>query len=126
MKENENDIHTTGDSEISSEPTSQPIEIDYEKIEQAYYNALSKIEQEKADKAAMQKVVPEDNSLEFSSATDAKLYTVGLVAPSTSVDEQQTAYILDIRNILLIFLLVYFCISIYGKLKTSLSNYYRG
>lgn len=126
MKENENDLHTTGDSEISSESTSQPIEIDYEKIEQAYYNALSKIEQEKADKAAMKKAVSEDNTLEFSSATDAKLYTVGLVAPSTSVDEQQTAYILDIRNILLIFLLVYFCISIYGKLKTSLSNFYRG
>ena len=46
MNENENDIHSVGDSSLDSESNSQSIEIDYEKIEECYYNALKRIQQE--------------------------------------------------------------------------------
>lgn len=62
--------------------------------------------------------------VEFSSDTDATLYTVETVGSPTSVAEQEVAILLDCRNILLIFLFVYFIVSMYGKLKSTLMNYY--
>lgn len=62
--------------------------------------------------------------VEFSSDTDATLYTVETVGSPTSVAEQEVAILLDCRNILLIFLFVYFIVTMYGKLKSTLINYY--
>lgn len=62
--------------------------------------------------------------VEFSSDTDATLYTVKTVDSPTSVAEQEVAILLDCRNILLIFLFVYFIVTMYGKLKSTLINYY--
>lgn len=62
--------------------------------------------------------------VEFSSDTDATLYTVETVEQPSSVAEQETAILLECRNILLIFLFVYFIVTMYGKLKSTLINYY--
>ena len=62
--------------------------------------------------------------VEFSSDTDATLYTVATVEEPSSVAEQETAILLECRNILLIFLFVYFIVTMYGKLKSTLINYY--
>lgn len=63
------------------------------------------------------------DSLEFSTSTDSRLYTVETVGSPSSVAEQELAYLLDIRNILLLFLLIYFIITMYSKLKHTLISY---
>lgn len=63
------------------------------------------------------------DTLEFSTSTDSKLYTVETVGAPSSVAQQELAYLLDIRNILLLFLLIYFVITMYSKLKNTLISY---
>lgn len=114
-----------------STPTDSHIIIDYDKLEDSFYDALQRIEEDKEvkeqiekDKQAL-KSINEDNSdlLEFSSSTDANFYTVDTVVAPTTSAQQQLAYILDIRNILLILLLFYFAFSIYSKIKTTMINF---
>ncbi len=116
---------------VINTPTDSNIIIDYDKLEDTFYDALQRIEEDKKvqeqiekDKQAL-KSINENNSdlLEFSSSTDANLYTVNTVAEPTTSTQQQTAYILDIRNILLILLLFYFAFSIYSKIKTTMINF---
>ena len=121
---NEDDILYNGDSEESFASDSDAIEIDYEKIEDAYYNALKRIETEKEVQNLINDDSVNDSDLvEFSSETDAHLYTVGVADATTTCSQQQLTYILDIRNILLLFLFCYFCLSVYSKLKTTMINY---
>ena len=110
----------------SASPTdSEPIEIDYEKIEESFYRALQRLESDKANKEALQKSLNTDNDmLEFHTATDAQLYTV--VAEPKSNAQQQTAYLLDIRNFLIIFLFAWFIFTSYTKLKNTLKAYTSG
>lgn len=101
------------------------VEIDYQKLEDSYYNALKRYELEKSFQESLSKGnnVEDTDLVDFSSDTDATLYTVGVDAVPTTCAQQSTAFLLDIRNILLIFLLTYFCLTIYSKLKTTLINY---
>lgn len=116
---------------VINTPTDSNIIIDYDKLEDTFYDALQRIEEDKKvqeqiekDKQAL-KSINENNSdlLEFSSSTDANLYTVETVVAPTTSEQQQLAYILDIRNILLILLLFYFAFSIYSKIKTTMINF---
>lgn len=113
--------------EVTTEKT---IDIDYKQIEDAYYNALKRVETEKANREALEKAMTEEveetDLVQFASSTDARLYTATTVAAPASSAQQQVAYLLDIRNILLIFLLSYFVINVYTKLKNTLSKYYGG
>lgn len=59
----------------------------------------------------------------FDSSIDAKYYTLKDFNPN-SVAEQELGYILDIRNILLIFLCCYVVIRLYGTLKNTISSYF--
>lgn len=126
------DGYTKTSTPNDPEPTSTPdkVDIDYKQIEEAYYNALKRVEIEKANREALEKAMAEDveetDLVQFASSTDARLYTATTVAAPASSAQQLVAYLLDVRNILLIFLLSYFVINIYTKLKNTLSKYYGG
>ena len=124
----EENILFDGDSKTStpndSEPTSTPdkVDIDYNEIEKAMYNALKRLDTENKVQE-MAKSEPESDVVVFSSSTDAQMLTGQTAVVPTSSAQQTTAYLLDIRNILLIFLFAYFVITVYSKIKNSLINY---
>lgn len=64
-------------------------------------------------------------SVEYASSTDSQLYTVQVVNtdPLTTA-EQSAVYLLEIRNILLIFLLCWLVLSLYSKIKNTFTNYF--
>ena len=102
----DDDLHTSTDSER--------IEVDYQKIEDAFYNALYRVESEKLNDSGQvlveQQFISDSNYplVEFATPTDSSLMTCKVEAPPTSCVEQSTSYLLDIRNILFLFLSVYF------------------
>lgn len=120
---NEDNLLFDFDNQESTPSDATYYEIDYQKLEDSYYNALKRLDKEKQVQQELTKSVPDSDLVDFSSDTDATLYTVGVEAAPTTCAQQSTTYLLDIRNILLIFLLIYFCITIYSKLKTTLINY---
>lgn len=62
--------------------------------------------------------------VEFASSTDSTLYTVQYVSEPLSVAEQDTAILLEIRNILLIFLLAWLVLKLYQMLKNTIINFF--
>lgn len=99
-------------------------EVDYDQIEKAMYNALKRLDTENKFQEAVKSSVQDNDVVEFSSSTDARMLTGSVVDAPTSSAQQQTTYLLDIRNILLLFLFIYFLVTIYSKLKNLLINYY--
>lgn len=67
-----------------------------------------------------------DGVVEFASDTDSKFYTVIEADPPASSTDQLTGYLLDIRNLLLLFLFTYFIFHTYTMLKNSLKSYLGG
>lgn len=118
-----------GDNEKSTPTDStnseDSFEIDYSEIEKSMYNALRRLENERQVQE-MSKAINEDSDLvEFSSSTDAEMFTGSSVAAADSTAQQQTIYLLDIRNILTLFLLIYFILNVYSRIKNSLSSYFK-
>lgn len=115
-------------TEVKEDNNTVVVDIDYKQIEIAYYNALKQIELEKANREALEKAISEENTdvVDFATGSDARLYTVSTSDAPTSSAQQTTAYLLDLRNICLIFLLSYFVITAYTKLKNTLTKYYGG
>lgn len=102
--------------------TTDASSIDYEQIEQAIINAL----EENNNNDSIDSVSEIDDSVEFASGTDAKLYTVETtVAPSTSA-QQTTAILLDIRNLVLLFFLTYVTFTFYRMIKTTINSFMGG
>lgn len=133
IKENEDN----SDTDVS---TSTDAYIDYDKLGDVIYsntyNALIDYEKENTKNTENTKnyiyssKVSQDISLDaplvFASSTDANLYTVQTVDAPETLAEQVGAYTLDIRNILLLFLLIYLIITLYSKLKNTLIKFYGG
>lgn len=72
-------------------------------------------------------VVEEENNLvDFSSTTDARLYTCQTSSAVDSIDAQSLTYLLDIRNLLLLFLLVWFSIYIIRMIKKTIIKFMKG
>lgn len=65
-------------------------------------------------------------AVEFASGTDARLYTVSAVGEVSTADEQTALYTLDTRNILLIFLLVWFAMYIIKLVRGVFIKYTKG
>lgn len=99
-------------------------EVDYDQIEKAMYNALKRLDIENKFQEASKSSYSDTDVVEFSSSTDARMLTGSVVDAPTSSAQQQTTYLLDIRNILLLFLFIYFLVTVYSKLKNLLINYY--
>lgn len=63
--------------------------------------------------------------VDYSDSTDSHLYTVTVQNDQPlTVAEQSTVYLLEIRNILLIFLLSWLLLSFYSKIKNTFVNYF--
>ena len=71
-----------------------------------------------------QEITSSGDVVEFASSTDATMYTVETVTPPQDVAEQSAVYLLEIRNLLLIFMLSILVIKVYQMLKNTLINFY--
>ena len=63
--------------------------------------------------------VNNDPALEFATDTDARLYTASVSVPPSTASGQTAAYMLDVRNILFIFLLLWFSVYMIKMLKDT-------
>ncbi len=63
--------------------------------------------------------VNNDPALEFATDTDARLYTASVSVPPSTASGQTAAYLLDVRNILFIFLLLWFSVYMIKMLKDT-------
>lgn len=61
--------------------------------------------------------------LEYATSTDARLYTVEVASAPTSSVQATEAYLLDTRNILIIFALTWLVVTLYSKVKNLMINY---
>lgn len=63
--------------------------------------------------------------VDYTSQTDATLYTVGIAnkEPLTTA-EQSAVYLLEIRNLILIFVLSYVVLNLYSKIKNTFVNFF--
>lgn len=126
----EKNILFFGDIESDPSTPTDAIEVDYSEIGvQVYvntYNALKDYYSDYPQSNNIEVDYVDSLPVEFTTETDAKLYTGATVASPTSNGQQQTAYLLDVRNILLIFLLGYFVMHFYSRLKHLIINYFEG
>ena len=87
-------------------------------------NFVYRLEENEVPDATPSDATPTDawsELLEFDSG-DVKYYTVEAQADSSAA--QTVAYLVDIRNILLIFLLVWLILSLYYRLKNTISSFF--
>lgn len=64
-----------------------------------------------------------DSLLEFGTETDAHMYT--LTAAPQTCEQQSTMYLLEIRNLLLIFILGYFILTLFYRFKNTIFSFTR-
>lgn len=121
----DNLIDFLNENATSTDAEPYNIEIDYKEIEDCYYRALKRVQLENDLKNSLSssKSVSDSDVVSFASSTDSTLYTVSVDAAPTSSAQQNTALLLECRNVLLIFLLSWFAITIYSKLKNLMINY---
>lgn len=62
--------------------------------------------------------------VEYGEETDTTCYVSQPSAAPTSSGQQSAIWLLEIRNILLIFVLGYFCLIFYSKLKNLFINFF--
>lgn len=117
---NENYYETDTDIDLHTATDAVNFEIDYEEIENAFYNALVEYNENNIES------IPtiDTDTVEFASGTDARLFTVKVAAEPTSSAQQATAYLADIRNCVFLFLSIYFILTVYSKLKNMVKNFY--
>lgn len=116
--------------EASSTDADQVIDYDliYEKTYDAYYNAMEDYYNDHQNLFnnnyynSYTSASPSE-PLEYASSTDAKLYTVEVASAATSSQQATEAYILDTRNILIIFACVWLAVTLYSKIKNLMINY---
>lgn len=68
----------------------------------------------------------EDGVVEFASGTDATLYTVATQGAVSSANAQSVAIMLEIRNIILIFMLVWLVIFLVKMIKNTAMKFTKG
>lgn len=98
-----------------------------EDMEQCFYNALDKYYTDNSiiyNNVVTSNLASENDALEYASSTDSKLYTVQVAGDgATSSPQQATAYLLEIRNLILILIFVWLVVTIYSKIKNLIINY---
>lgn len=68
----------------------------------------------------------EEGVVEFASSTDATLYTVATQGAVSSADAQSVAIMLEIRNIILLFMLVWLVIFLVKMIKNTAMKFTKG
>ena len=119
----ETNILSNGDSSEAT-PNDSSLDYDtlYDTIYYATYNALDdycKFNDVSKDIS----IASGSDALQYATSTDARLYTVSVASAPTSSAQATEAYLLDTRNILIIFALAWFSITLYSKIKNLIINY---
>lgn len=68
----------------------------------------------------------DNEAVDFSTSTDSRLYTVGTSAHVSSATGQSAVYLLEIRNIIIIFCLFWFVVYMVSMLKRVAKKYGKG
>ena len=74
----------------------------------------------------LEEVATPSDAIVFDDYSDSRLYTVTTHDPVTTVQGQVVTYLLDIRNILLIFLLIWFVTNFFARFKNTVLRFFRG
>lgn len=87
----------------------------------AYYNA-------NVDLSSVTDAIYEGqiSSVDFASSTDTRLYTVTTSSAVGSADAQEVALMLEIRNLILIFMLIWFVVLIIRMIKNTTMKFTKG
>lgn len=109
------DMHTSTDAESSC--------VDYEALEDAFYRALVKYHSNDSEVTNFENV--SSDIVDFNTSTDSSYMTCDPIVAPSSTAQQSTIYLLDIRNILFLFLIIYFVFTSYSKIKTSIIHLYK-
>lgn len=122
-KDNTNDLLPYRDSESST--SSDSLDLIYDACYNGVYNALNDYNTFGTRSVRSSEVVnaSDNDAVEFATTTDSTLYTVTAVNAPTSSAQQAVTYLLEIRNILLIFVLLWLSITLYSKIKNLMINY---
>lgn len=116
------------DYEINESTPTDADESTYDEIYQAVYDAVSDANSDNSNsnsslsKSSLTNEITDD-LLEFDEHTDDRMYTV-YAQPQTCA-EQSTMYLLEIRNLLLIFILGYFILTLFYRFKNTIFSFTR-
>lgn len=121
----ENFILYDGDNSQSIASSTDAIQIDYQELEDTFYDALIRYENDFQLRSNSTEFQSDDSIVEFNSSTDATMYTVGVDVAPTSSAQQNTILLLEIRNLLLIFLFSWLLLTAYSKIKNLMINYHK-
>lgn len=120
------------DYEFDESTPTDANEDNYESVYEAVYNAMVDYNNDtNSDSSKSTKVLnttkssetTADSLLEFGSETDAHMYT--LTAEPQTCAQQSTMYLLEIRNLLLIFILGYFILTLFYRFKNTIFSFTR-
>ena len=115
-----------GEQATSSDAIS--LEDFYDTCYDAYYNAMEDFYNEhqldfnNSFVSTYYSATPSE-PLEYATSTDSMLYTVEVASAPTSSAQATEAYLLDTRNILIIFALTWLVVTLYSKIKNLMVNY---
>lgn len=118
------------DYEFTETTPTDATEDTYESVYEAVYNALTDYSSDSSTNTKSLSKVSEskeneitNDMLEFGTETDATMYT--LSAEPQTCAQQSTMYLLEIRNLLLIFILGYFILTLFYRFKNSIFSFTR-
>ena len=107
---------------LLKETTPEPVyKVNVENVGEVTSVSVNNLPEEFVDYASLSDAinVNTDPALEFSTSTDARLYTASVSSPPSTASGQTAAYMLDVRNILFIFLLLWFSIYMIKMIKDT-------
>lgn len=126
-------IQESEQKELVEETTPQEVQRVYvdnfPSIQTVKVNNLNSLDLSSVTDAIEEQTPVEENTREivdFSTSTDARLYTCQTSSAINSIDAQTLTYMLDIRNILLLFLLLWFSIYIIRMIKKTVVKFMKG
>ena len=122
-------IQQAEEEESTSENATRVIVDNFPQVQNVRVNNLNSIDYSSITDAIEESERAEDSNndlVEFASSTDSRLYTATVESSLGSTSEQTVAYILDIRNILLLFLLIWFSIYLINMIKKTVIKFMKG
>ena len=109
--------------EYSESTPTDATENDYESVYEAVYNALLDYNTDSSSNTRSVATQSDSDMIEFATSTDATMYTVS--ADPLTCGQQSAMYLLEIRNLLLIFILGYFVLNLFYRFKNTVFSFTR-
>ena len=113
------------DYEFTENTPTDATPTDYDSVYDAVYDALTDYSADisSSNRSIIETSATDSDMIEFSSSTDATMYTVS--AEPLTCAQQSAVYLLEIRNLLLIFILGYFILNLFYRFKNSIFSFTR-